>query len=136
MYFFSTHLRLNMLEINEEVTKRDRKEIIRSGSVMLSYVALSETTLNRYIYRYIDMTENSKCSVILGVVVIRVSVLYYFHIGYICITYIQRNDRKWNKNVDIKFSAHSVFLENPSSGTLKIERLEGNIICNIIACFS
>ena len=29
-----------------------------------------------------------------------------------------------NKNVDIKFSAHDAFLEKPSSGTLKIGRLE------------
>jgi hypothetical protein len=33
-----------------------------------------------------------------------------------------------NKNVDIKFSAHDAFLESPSSGTLKIERLESQII--------
>jgi hypothetical protein len=32
------------------------------------------------------------------------------------------------KNVDIKFSAHDTFLEKPSSGTLKIERLESGII--------
>jgi hypothetical protein len=29
-----------------------------------------------------------------------------------------------NKTVDIKFSAHDAFLEQPSSGTLKIERLK------------
>jgi len=33
-----------------------------------------------------------------------------------------------NKNVDIKFSAHDTFLEEPSLGTLKIERLESQII--------
>jgi hypothetical protein len=33
-----------------------------------------------------------------------------------------------NKNVDVKFSAHDTFLELPSSGTLKIERLESQII--------
>ena len=27
-----------------------------------------------------------------------------------------------NKNVDIKFSVHGAFLEEPSSGTLKVER--------------
>ena len=32
-----------------------------------------------------------------------------------------------NKNVDIKFSAHDAFLEWPSSGTLKIEKLESHI---------
>ena len=33
-----------------------------------------------------------------------------------------------NKNVDIKFGAHKPFLEESSSGTLKIERLESQII--------
>ena len=33
-----------------------------------------------------------------------------------------------SKIVDIKFSAHDTFLEKPSSGTLKIERLESEII--------
>jgi hypothetical protein len=33
-----------------------------------------------------------------------------------------------NENVDIKFSAHDVFLELPASGTLKIERFESQII--------
>ena len=33
-----------------------------------------------------------------------------------------------NKNVDIKFSAHDMFLEQPSSNTLKVERLENKII--------
>jgi len=33
-----------------------------------------------------------------------------------------------NKNVDIKFSAHDALLEKPSSGTLKIDRLENQII--------
>ena len=33
-----------------------------------------------------------------------------------------------NKNVDIKFSAHDAFLELHSFGTLKIERLESQII--------
>jgi hypothetical protein len=32
------------------------------------------------------------------------------------------------KNVDIKLSTHNTFLEKPSSGTLKIERLESEII--------
>ena len=32
----------------------------------------------------------------------------------------------YNKNVDIKFSAHDVLLEQPSSGTLKVERLESH----------
>jgi hypothetical protein len=32
------------------------------------------------------------------------------------------------KIVDIKLSAHDTFLEKPSSGTLKIERLESGII--------
>ena len=35
-----------------------------------------------------------------------------------------------SKIVDIKFSAHDTFLEKPSSGTLKIERLESGIIKN------
>jgi len=30
----------------------------------------------------------------------------------------------WNKNVDIKNSAHDAFLESPPSGTLKVDRLE------------
>ena len=30
----------------------------------------------------------------------------------------------WNKNVDIKISAHDAFLESPPSGTLKVNRLE------------
>jgi hypothetical protein len=30
-------------------------------------------------------------------------------------------------NVDIKFSAHDAFMEGPSSGTLKIERMESQI---------
>jgi hypothetical protein len=33
-----------------------------------------------------------------------------------------------SKIVDIKLSAHDTFLEKPSSGTLKIERLESGII--------
>ena len=33
-----------------------------------------------------------------------------------------------SKNVDIKLSAHEAFLEWPSSGTLKIERFESQII--------
>jgi len=32
------------------------------------------------------------------------------------------------KKVDIKFIAHNAFLELPSLGTLKIERLESQII--------
>ena len=39
-----------------------------------------------------------------------------------------RNWHMHNKNVDIKFSAHDAFQELPSSGTLKIERLEWQII--------
>jgi hypothetical protein len=39
-----------------------------------------------------------------------------------------RNWHMYNKNVDIKFSAHDAFLELPSSGTLKIERWESQII--------
>ena len=39
-----------------------------------------------------------------------------------------RNWHMHNKNVDIKFSAHDAFQELPSSGTLKIERLEWEII--------
>ena len=34
----------------------------------------------------------------------------------------------YNKNVDIKFSAHDAFLENPSTGTLQIEILDCKII--------
>ena len=34
----------------------------------------------------------------------------------------------YNRNVDINFSAHDAFLESPSSGTLKIEKLEHHII--------
>ena len=33
-----------------------------------------------------------------------------------------------NSNVNVKLSAHPEFLELPSSGTLKIERLESQII--------
>jgi hypothetical protein len=33
-----------------------------------------------------------------------------------------------NNNVDINFSVYDVFLESPSSGTLKVERLEKQII--------
>jgi hypothetical protein len=33
-----------------------------------------------------------------------------------------------NKNVDIKLSVHNTILEQPSSGTLKVERLESQII--------
>ena len=36
--------------------------------------------------------------------------------------------KKRNKNVDIKFSVHNMFLEQPLSGTLKIDRLESQII--------
>ena len=36
---------------------------------------------------------------------------------------------KNNKSVDIKFSVHDTFLESPSSGTLKIERLETHSCC-------
>jgi hypothetical protein len=37
-----------------------------------------------------------------------------------------------NKNVGIKFSAHDAFLEYPSSDTLEIERLQGQIIYHIL----
>jgi len=37
-----------------------------------------------------------------------------------------------NKNVDIKFSAHDAFLELPSSGTLKVGRLENLIILKVL----
>ena len=43
----------------------------------------------------------------------------------LAITTLYWHIRKSNKNVDIKFSAHDAFLE---SGTLKIERLENQII--------
>ena len=33
-----------------------------------------------------------------------------------------------NKNVDMKFSAHDAFLEQLSSGTLKVERLGNQMI--------
>ena len=33
-----------------------------------------------------------------------------------------------NKNVDIKLSVHNTILEQPSSGTLKVKRLESQII--------
>ena len=33
----------------------------------------------------------------------------------------------YNKNLDIKFSAHDAFVEGPSSRTLKIERLESQL---------
>jgi hypothetical protein len=33
-------------------------------------------------------------------------------------------NKKINKNVDIKFSAHHTLLESTSSGTLKVERFE------------
>jgi hypothetical protein len=37
-----------------------------------------------------------------------------------------------NKNVGIKFSAHDTFLDYPSSGTLKVERLENQIISKVL----
>ena len=37
-----------------------------------------------------------------------------------------------NENVDIKFSAHDSFLEQPSSGTLNVERLESQIILKVL----
>ena len=40
--------------------------------------------------------------------------------------------RGYNKTHDIKFSAHNMFLEYPSSVTLKIERLENKIILKIL----
>ena len=33
-----------------------------------------------------------------------------------------------NKNVNIKFRTHDAFLEKPSSGTLKVHRVESQII--------
>ena len=41
---------------------------------------------------------------------------------------IQKRVMDTNKSVDIKISAHGAFLEWPSSGTLKIEKLENQII--------
>jgi hypothetical protein len=38
-----------------------------------------------------------------------------------------------NKNVDIEFSVHNFFLEYPPSGTLKMERLENQIIKVLVA---
>ena len=35
------------------------------------------------------------------------------------------------ENVDIKFSAHNAFLEKPSSGKLKTERLESQVIFKV-----
>ena len=35
-----------------------------------------------------------------------------------------RFEQMMNKNVNIKISAHGAFLDYPSAGTLKIERLE------------
>jgi hypothetical protein len=35
---------------------------------------------------------------------------------------------KFDKNVDMKYSAHDTFVEQPSPGTLKIDRLESQII--------
>ena len=42
--------------------------------------------------------------------------------------YVFINMEIYNKNVDIKFSAHYAFLEPLSSGTLKVEKLQGQII--------
>ena len=43
-------------------------------------------------------------------------------------------NKKINKNVDIKFSAHHTLLESTSSGTLKVERFEWGLsrIHNIV----
>jgi hypothetical protein len=41
---------------------------------------------------------------------------------------IEKNNKKRNQNVDIKFSACDTFLEYPSSDALKFERLESQII--------
>jgi len=38
-----------------------------------------------------------------------------------------------NKYVDIKFSVHNEFLEEPSSGTLKIAILESQLILKCLA---
>jgi len=38
----------------------------------------------------------------------------------------------FNKNVDIKFNAHHAFLEYHSLGTIKVERLESQIILKVL----
>jgi hypothetical protein len=48
-------------------------------------------------------------------------------LNFLFITYLICNVFHYNKNVDIILSAHDAFLEQPSSGTLKIERLESQI---------
>ena len=35
-------------------------------------------------------------------------------------------------NVDIKFSVYNMFLEQPSIGALKVERLESQTMCNVV----
>ena len=51
------------------------------------------------------------------------------YLQYICHIYmIEKNNKKRNQNVDIKFSACDTFLEYPSSDALKFERLESQII--------
>ena len=47
--------------------------------------------------------------------------LVYYHIR--PINYLVPKKHVYNKNVDIKFSAHDVFLEKPSSDRFKVERL-------------
>jgi len=37
-----------------------------------------------------------------------------------------------DKNVDIKISLHDAFLDKPSLGTLKVERLVNQIILNVL----
>ena len=41
---------------------------------------------------------------------------------------VEQINKKKKKNVDIKFSAHDAFLGKPSSGMIKIKRLESQII--------
>ena len=59
-------------------------------------------------------------SKITGIVLFTSAFIYYFR------TF--RQDKKKIKNVSIKLSAHDAFLEKPSSGLLKIQRLETQII--------
>jgi hypothetical protein len=37
-----------------------------------------------------------------------------------------------SKNVNIKISSHDAFLDKPSSGALKVEKLENQIILNVL----
>ena len=59
---------------------------------------------------------------------VRLSFIFYF---FILIFFLEEGHciiSPSNKNVDIKFSAHDTFLEQPLSGALKIERLDSQII--------